>query len=95
MKILCLFFIAGALIAQAPQVPHKWHGTVPPGAGIGGNLPGDLYLYKQKDSDDDATYIENVYICKAPEGTAAPACSDVSASGWVFISKTYHNDNAR
>ena len=51
----------------------KYWGSGPP-VSIVGNLPGDLYF-------DTTNNIE--YFCAAAAGTAAPACSSVSAGNWT------------
>lgn len=63
------------LAVDTTVVPQKWFGTAPPGS-VAGNLPGDLF------SD---TTNKNEYWCAAPSGTAAPACTTVSAGGWTQL----------
>ncbi len=40
------------------------------------NLPGDLFT--------DTTH-HNQYVCNAPSGTPAPACTSVSTAGWLQV----------
>ena len=57
---------------------HKYFGTAAPGS-VTGNLPGDLF------SD---TTNHNIYQCNAPSGTAAPACTSVTAGGWTQLNSS-------
>lgn len=61
--------VDGATIAQ------KFFGTAAPGS-VSGNLPGDGFT--------DTTN-HNYYICNAPSGTSAPACTSVTAAGWKLV----------
>jgi hypothetical protein len=54
---------------------QKFLGTAAPGS-VSGNLPGDLFT--------DTTN-HNQYVCNAPSGTAAPACTSVSTAGWMLV----------
>jgi hypothetical protein len=56
-------------------VAQKFFGTAAPGS-VAGNLPGDLFT---------DTTAHNEYVCGAPSGTAAPACTTVSAGGWLQV----------
>ena len=57
------------------KVPQKFFGTAAPGS-VATNLPGDLFT---------DTTAHNEYVCNAPAGTAAPACTSVSAAGWLLL----------
>lgn len=57
------------------SIAQKFGGTSAPGS-VAGNLPGDLYT-------DTTNHHE--YICNAPFGTAAPACTSVTATGWLQV----------
>ena len=57
------------------KVPQKFFGTAAPGS-VATNLPGDLFT---------DTTAHNEYVCGAPSGTAAPACTTVSAGGWLQV----------
>jgi hypothetical protein len=63
-----------AISLDTTKVPQKFFGTSAPGS-VTGNLPGDLFT--------DTTH-NNEYICGAPSGTAAPACTSVTAGGWML-----------
>jgi hypothetical protein len=54
---------------------QKFLGTAAPGS-VTGNLPGDLFT--------DTTNHQQ-YVCNAPSGTAAPACTSVTAAGWLLV----------
>lgn len=56
-------------------VVRKYFGTAAPGS-VTGNLPGDLF--------SDTTH-HNDYFCGATSGTAAPACTSVTAGGWTLL----------
>jgi hypothetical protein len=56
-------------------VAQKFFGTAAPGS-VATNLPGDLYT---------DTTAHNEYVCNAPAGTAAPACTSVTAAGWLLV----------
>ncbi len=56
-------------------IPQKFLGTAAPGS-VSGNLPGDFFT--------DTTN-HNEYVCNAPSGTAAPACTSVATAGWLLI----------
>jgi hypothetical protein len=55
-------------------VAQKFFGTASPGS-VATNLPGDFYT---------DTTAHNEYVCGAPAGTAAPACTSVTAAGWML-----------
>ena len=59
-------------------IAQKFFGTAAPGS-VAGNLPGDLFT-------DTTNHHE--YVCNAPSGTAAPACTSVTAAGWLQIDNT-------
>ena len=63
----------GVTLAATAQ---KFFGTTAPSTGITGNLPGDLYT--------DTTHHQE-YVCNAPSGTAAPACTAVATAGWLLL----------
>jgi hypothetical protein len=73
------------LDAKTTLIAQKFFGTSAPGS-VAGNLPGDSFT----DSVG-----RNVYICGAPTGTAAPACTSVSPAGWLLVtgSRVCHIDN--
>lgn len=54
---------------------QKFFGTAAPGSVVG-NLPGDFF--------SDSTN-HNDYWCNAVAGTAAPACTSVTAGGWTLL----------
>lgn len=56
-------------------VAQKFFGTAAPGS-VSGNLPGDFFT---------DTTAHNQYVCNAPSGTAAPACTSVTAAGWLLV----------
>jgi hypothetical protein len=56
-------------------IAQKFFGTAAPGS-VSGNLPGDLFT---------DTVAHNEYVCNAPAGTAAPACTSVTAAGWLLL----------
>ena len=58
-------------------VAQKFFGTAAPGS-VATNLPGDLYT-------DTTAHSE--YVCNAPAGTAAPACTAVVAAGWLLLNQ--------
>jgi hypothetical protein len=62
------------LDAKTTLIAQKFFGTTAPGS-VAGNLPGDTF--------NDTTG-HNVYTCNAPSGTAAPACTSVTAGGWTL-----------
>lgn len=64
-----------SLAVDATVIPQKFLGTAAPGS-VAGNLPGDLFT--------DTTN-HNQYVCNAPSGTAAPACTSVTAAGWLLV----------
>lgn len=57
-------------------LPQVFFGTAAPGS-VTGNLPGDIF------SD---TTNHNLYICNAPKGTTAPACTSVASGSWTATS---------
>ena len=57
------------------KVAQKFFGTAAPGS-VATNLPGDLFT---------DTTAHNEYVCNAPAGTVAPACTSVTAAGWLQI----------
>jgi hypothetical protein len=57
------------------NIPQKFFVTAAPGS-IAGNLPGDF-------ATDTTNHHE--YVCNAPSGTAAPACTSVTAAGWLQV----------
>jgi len=60
------------------NVSQKFVGTSAPGS-VAGNLPGDHFI-------DSTNHLE--YVCNAPSGTAAPACTSVTATGWILPQPT-------
>jgi hypothetical protein len=84
---LALAAIAGAQVSSVPTqggsttpvntaiIAQKFFGTAAPGS-VATNLPGDLFT-------DTTGHKE--YVCNAPAGTAAPACTSVTAAGWLLI----------
>ena len=64
-----------AISLDTTKVPQKFFGTAAPGS-VATNLPGDLFT---------DTTAHNEYVCGAPSGTAAPACTTVSAGGWLLV----------
>jgi hypothetical protein len=58
---------------QLTAVAQKFLGTAAPGP-VSGNLPGDFFT--------DTTN-HHQYVCNAPSGTAAPACTSVATAGWL------------
>ena len=60
---------------QLTVAAQKFFGTAAPGS-VTGNLPGDFFT--------DTTN-HNEYVCNAPSGTAAPACTSVTAVGWLLV----------
>lgn len=66
-----------AAIGQLPTtvVAQKFFGTAAPGS-VATNLPGDSYV--------DTTN-HHLYVCNAPIGTAAPACTSVTTAGWMQV----------
>jgi len=66
-----------AVIGQLPTtaVTQKFFGAAAPGS-VATNLPGDLYT-------DTTNHHE--YVCNAPVGTGAPACTSVTAAGWLQV----------
>ena len=73
----CPVAASGSTVANAAINPRacKYFGTAAPGS-VTGNLSGDFYT--------DTTN-HNEYVCNAPSGTAAPACTSVTAAGWLRI----------
>ena len=71
----------GTIGLDTTKVVQKWFGTAAPGS-VAGNLPGDIYV--------DTTG-HGVYICNAPSGTAAPACTSVATAGWIRQEPTLGN----
>jgi hypothetical protein len=61
--------------AGTTLVAQKFFGTSAPGS-VATNLPGDLYT--------DTTHHQE-YVCNAPSGTAAPACTAVATAGWLLL----------
>jgi hypothetical protein len=57
------------------NVPQKFLGTDAP-TSVTGNLPGDFFT--------DSNH-HNEYICNAPSGTPAPACTAVEITGWLLL----------
>ena len=55
--------------------PARFVGSGAPGS-VAGNLPGDIY------SDTSGN---NAYLCGATAGTSAPACTSVTAGGWLLL----------
>jgi hypothetical protein len=55
--------------------PHTFLGTAAPGS-VTGNLPGDRFTDTTNHHD---------YVCNAPSGTVAPACTSVTAAGWKQV----------
>jgi hypothetical protein len=66
---------AAQLTVGSVLVGQKFFGTSAPGS-VTGNLPGDTFV---------DTTAHNAYICNAPGGTAAPACTSVTAVGWMLL----------
>jgi hypothetical protein len=66
---------AGTIGLDTTLVAQKFFGTAAPGS-VSGNLPGDLFT---------DTTAHNEYVCNAPAGTAAPACTSVTAAGWLLV----------
>ena len=58
-----------ALVAQ------KFFGTAAPGS-VATNLPGDFFTNTTAHAE---------YVCNAPSGTSAPACTSVTAAGWMRV----------
>lgn len=78
--VLYLAATGASLSAQNPVLrtnngAQKFFGTAPPGA-VAGNLPGDLFT--------DSTN-HNEYVCNAPLGTSAPACTSVTTTEWMLL----------
>jgi hypothetical protein len=65
----------GTIGLDTTHVPQKFFGTAAPGS-VTGNLPGDAYT--------DTTN-HHQYVCNAPSGTAAPACTAVATAGWLRV----------
>lgn len=64
-------------VSTIPEgIAQKFFGTTAPGS-IAGNYPGDFYT--------DTTN-HNQYVCNAPAGTPPPACTSVTAAGWMTSS---------
>ena len=66
---------AGTIGLDTTKVAQKFFGTAAPGS-VATNLPGDLFT---------DTTAHNEYVCNAPSGTAAPACTSVAAAGWLLL----------
>jgi len=66
---------SGTIALDTTKVAQKFFGTSAPGS-VTGNLPGDLFT---------DTTAHNEYVCNAPAGTAAPACTSVTAAGWLLV----------
>lgn len=66
--------LGGHLTTGSVVVAQKFFGTAPPGS-VTGNLPGDTF-------NDTTNHI--TYVCNAPSGTAAPACTSVTTGGWML-----------
>jgi hypothetical protein len=66
---------SGTIALDTTKVPQKFFGTSAPGS-VSGNLPGDLFT---------DTTAHNEYVCNAPAGTATPACTSVTAAGWLLL----------
>ena len=62
----------GVTLTVAAQ---KFFGTAAPGS-VTGNLPGDFFT---------DTTAHNQYVCNAPSGTGAPACTSVATAGWLLV----------
>ncbi len=65
----------GTMSVVTTLIAQKFFGTAAPGS-VATNLPGDLYT--------DTTN-HNEYVCNAPSGTAAPACTSVATAGWLLL----------
>ncbi len=65
----------GTCVVDGTVVAKKYFGTTAPGS-VSGNLPGDFFT---------DTTAHNQYVCNAPSGTAAPACTSVTAAGWLLL----------
>jgi len=65
----------GTCAVQTTLIAVKYFGTAAPGS-VTNNLPGDLFT--------DTTN-HNEYVCNAPSGTAAPACTSVTTAGWLLL----------
>ena len=65
----------GTIGLDVTKVAQKFFGTAAPGS-VATNLPGDLFT---------DTTAHNEYVCNAPSGTAAPACTSVTAAGWLLL----------
>ena len=65
---------SGTIGLDTTKVAQKFFGTAAPGS-VAGNLPGDLFT-------DTTGHKE--YVCNAPFGTATPACTSVTAAGWLL-----------
>jgi hypothetical protein len=65
----------GTIGLDTTKVAQKFFGTAAPGS-VATNLPGDLFT---------DTTAHNEYVCNAPSGTAAPACTSVTAAGWLLV----------
>jgi type II secretory pathway pseudopilin PulG len=78
--VIVFWALLGSLSAQNPVLrtnsgAQKFFGTAPP-TNVTGNLPGDLFT--------DTTN-HNEYVCNAPSGTSAPACTSVTTTGWLLL----------
>lgn len=62
-------------IGDPTKRAQKFFGTAAPGS-VTGNLPGDFFT---------DTTAHNSYVCNAPAGTAAPACTAVATAGWLLL----------
>jgi hypothetical protein len=67
-----------AISLDKTLVAQKFFVTAPP-TNIAGNLPGDL-------ATDTTNHKE--YVCNAPSGTAAPACTAVATAGWLLLNSS-------
>jgi hypothetical protein len=65
---------SGTIALDTTKVTQKFFGTAAPGS-VAGNLPGDSFT-------DTANHKE--YVCNAPAATATPACTSVTAAGWIL-----------
>ena len=65
---------SGTIGLDTTLVAQKFFGTGAPGS-VAGNLPGDLFTNTAGQE----------YVCGAASGTAAPACTSVTAGGWLLV----------
>jgi len=66
---------APVISLDTTKVPRKFFGTAAPTT-VATNLPGDFFT---------DTTAHNEYVCNAPSGTAAPACTAVAAAEWLLL----------